>query len=44
VPFPTTWVLAEIAIAITGGSAFAIYYFKKSKRKGNNSQHNQTKP
>jgi hypothetical protein len=44
VPFPTTWVVAAIAIAITGGSAFAIYYFKKPKRKGNNSQHNQTKP
>ena len=43
-PFPTTWVVAAIAIAITGGSAFAIYYFKKTKRKGNNSQHNQTKP
>jgi N-acetylneuraminic acid mutarotase len=44
VPFPITWVVAAIAIAITGGSALAIYYFKKPKRKGNNSQHNQTKP
>jgi N-acetylneuraminic acid mutarotase len=44
VPFPTTWVVAAIAIAITGGSAFAIYYLKKPKRKGNDSQHNQTKP
>jgi hypothetical protein len=43
VPFPTTWVVAAIAIAITGGSALAIYYFKKPKRKGNNSQHNQAK-
>jgi hypothetical protein len=39
-PFPTTLVVAATAIAITGGSAFAIYYFKKPKRKGNNSQHN----
>jgi hypothetical protein len=44
VPFPTTWVVAAIAIAITGGSALAICYFKKPKRKGNNSQHNQAKP
>jgi hypothetical protein len=43
-PFPTTWVVAAIAIVITGGSALAIYYFKKPKRKGNNSQHNQAKP
>jgi N-acetylneuraminic acid mutarotase len=43
-PFPTTWFVAAIAIAITGGSALAIYYFKKPKRKGNNSQHDQTKP
>jgi N-acetylneuraminic acid mutarotase len=43
-PFPTTLVVAATAIAITGGSVFAIYYFKKPKRKGNNSQHNQTKP
>jgi hypothetical protein len=43
-PFPTTWVVAAIAIALTGGSAFAIYYFKKPKRKGNDSPHNQTKP
>jgi hypothetical protein len=43
-PFPTTLVVAAIAIAITGGSALAIYYFKKPKRKGNNRQHNQTKP
>lgn len=33
VPFPTTWVVAAIAIAITGGSVLAIYYFKKPKEK-----------
>ncbi len=43
-PFPTTWVAAAIAIAITGGSALAIYYFKKLKRNSNNSQRDQSKP
>ena len=43
-PFPTTWVAAAIAIAITGGSALAIYYFKKPKRNSNNSQRDQSKP
>jgi len=43
-PFPTTWFVATIAIAITSGSVLAIYYFKKPIRKGSSNQHRQTKP